>query len=92
MQSKKKRDICLPSSSKANIVGEDCSIVNSVVAMNCINPIHHRNAKATGQRPPLDIIHHIHPFLRRRLRAWTTPSTAQHTPCIIPYIYVDKRS
>lgn len=52
----------LPGSSKANIMGENSSIIDIVVAMNSINAIDHWDPQTTGKRPLLKIIYHIDPI------------------------------
>lgn len=67
----------LPGDTKSNIVREDCSFVDIIMAMNCINAINHGNAKASLKSALLKLIYHIHPILRGGIRFWYTPSTTQ---------------
>lgn len=78
----------LPGSSKANVMGENSSIIDIVVAMNSINAIDHWNPQTTGKRPPLKIIYHIDPICSTGLRKRRASPTTQHTPCAKPLTFL----
>lgn len=72
----------MPGDAKTNIVRENGCIVDTIVTMNCVDPVNHRYPQTRRQRPFLDLIHGIHPSFCRSLRLRGAPSSAQHTSYI----------
>ncbi|KAJ4969409.1 hypothetical protein NE237_016110 [Protea cynaroides] len=68
-----------PCSSKANIMGEDGSSNNAIVAMDSISAIYDGNPKPRRHRCLLVPIDHVCPHCRGHARHWSALTTVQYT-------------